>query len=190
MLCLDFVESLKSRHQSMLDSMDKQLIRQWNSQWADTEMRRLFKKHRKNYFKASKEFIDEHYCNIIVDSVIGHVEFDNGKLLDDLTAYHALAIARIPEILIFGKSKPSPLTKKRTDFIKFIIVEKVVAFERGGEIKRVRVSLHVGVRKDDKKLAYVLDVKKQKNHQSQFDKLDTTKQKFVIAILGVDIKDV
>lgn len=158
--------------QKMFDSTNTGIITLWDSKKADKDFSELVIEFEDNFTKVSKMFIEKFLIGKTIKSVVGDVMINNksrGKLADRMRPNKALAIARIPEILISGKViKFEPLNKERTDsFIGFYVIEKRLTFD--GFV--LNATMKVGVRDDRKNIAYYLASNKEKT--KTFDSFHT-----------------
>lgn len=149
---------------------ERDIIRQWDSAWADNMLKNLLPQYQNNYTKAGKEFIRLYYLNRKIASIIGLVEFNDkahGKLVDKMRTSKGRAIARIPEILIHGELViESDLDKERADsYTEFFTIQKRLKFNNGYRDEYILATVKVGL-SDKKSIPYYLGARKEK---TQYD---------------------
>lgn len=154
-------------------------INTWDSTQADNNLQALIEEHDGKLTPACKAFIERYLMDRVFATQIGHVVVNSkskGKLVDRIRKTKALAIARIPEILLMGQMlEIGELNKARHDsFVQFFTFEKVLSFDEF----TAKATLKVGKRQDGQNVAYYLGASKEKvqyddlNSESTFPRLE------------------
>lgn len=158
-------------HRPMWDSFNSKRISDWDSRRADELLRILTRKHGYKRTPACKEFINKYLFDKIIVSVVGDVAItakSRGKLVDKIRPNKALAVARIPEILMQGEViLIEDLTKIRNDdFVKFYTLQRRLRFDLPAQSRPLVLlaTLKVAELGSTDKQAYYLTAAKEKTH--------------------------
>ena len=138
-------------------------ITQWDSQQADAKLEALFATHGDDFKTASREYFSANLQGMSVLTSIGPVRMSaksKGKVHDRMRKTKALAVPRIPEILMHGEvSDFIPLHKERSDNS-----EGFYEFKKWLEFPDFKIEAMIKVSQDAQgKLLYYLAAAKQKS---------------------------